>query len=61
MIRVAKPIIEEHLVHVAAGSVTLDGDLRWPEGARAIVLFAHGSGATNMWQGCLTRLNWQLC
>jgi len=46
MIRVAKPIIEEHLVHVAAGSVTLDGDLRWPEGARAIVLFAHGSGSS---------------
>ena len=46
MIRVAKPIIEEQLVHVAAGSVTLDGDLRWPEGARAIVLFAHGSGSS---------------
>ena len=46
MIRVAKPIIEVHLVHVQAGSVTLDGDLRSPEGTRAVVLFAHGSGSS---------------
>src|SRR5579884_3294567 len=33
------------LVQVQAGPVTLDGDLAVPEGARAIVLFAHGSGS----------------
>ena len=30
MIKLATPIILEHLVQVAADSVTLDGDLRWP-------------------------------
>lgn len=37
---------EERLVHVAAGPVTLDGDLGLPEGARGVVLFAHGSGSS---------------
>jgi putative phosphoribosyl transferase len=37
--------IEERPVRVAAGTVTLEGDLRLPEGARGIVLFAHGSGS----------------
>jgi pimeloyl-ACP methyl ester carboxylesterase len=46
MIKLATPIILEHLVQVAADSVTLDGDLRWPEDARAVVLFAHGSGSS---------------
>ena len=32
-------------VRVAAGSATLEGDLGVPEGARALVLFAHGSGS----------------
>ncbi|HEY3120934.1 MAG TPA: dienelactone hydrolase family protein [Vicinamibacteria bacterium] len=32
-------------VQVAAGSVRLDGDLVVPEGARGVVLFAHGSGS----------------
>jgi dienelactone hydrolase len=32
-------------VRIAAGPVTLEGDLRLPEDARAIVLFAHGSGS----------------
>jgi pimeloyl-ACP methyl ester carboxylesterase len=36
---------EERLVHVTAGSVTLEGDLNLPEKARAVVLFAHGSGS----------------
>src|SRR5260221_6737447 len=45
MIRFPKPIATEHLVHVAADAVTLDGDLRLPEDARAVVLFAHGSGS----------------
>jgi putative phosphoribosyl transferase len=38
-------IVREYLVHITAGSVTLDGTLRVPQGARAAVLFAHGSGS----------------
>ena len=38
--------VEERLVRVAAGPVTLDGDLRIPTGVRAVVLFAHGSGSS---------------
>jgi dienelactone hydrolase len=34
------------LVHVSAGSVTLEGNLEIPEGAQGIVLFAHGSGSS---------------
>jgi len=45
MITLAKPIVAEHLVHVAADAVILDGNLRLPEDARAVVLFAHGSGS----------------
>jgi putative phosphoribosyl transferase len=41
----AKPV-EERLVRVTAGPVTLDGDLGLPDEARAIVLFAHGSGSS---------------
>src|SRR3979411_291348 len=37
--------IEERLVRVTAGPVTLDGNLNLPAGARAVVLFAHGSGS----------------
>ena len=37
---------EEQLVHVSAGSVTLDGNLTLTEESRAIVLFAHGSGSS---------------
>ena len=37
---------EERLVRVAAGSVTLEGNLTLPEGAAGIVLFAHGSGSS---------------
>src|SRR5580700_11164843 len=39
---------EEHRVRVAAGPVFLDGDLSLPEGARGIVLFAHGSGSSRL-------------
>ena len=46
MITTASPLVEERLVRVAAGLVTLDGTLRLPEDARAIVLFAHGSGSS---------------
>jgi dienelactone hydrolase len=38
----------ERLVHVSADSVVLDGDLTIPEGAKAIVLFAHGSGSSRL-------------
>ena len=37
---------EEHAVWIPAGAVTLEGDLGVPEGARGIVLFAHGSGSS---------------
>jgi len=37
---------EERPVRVTAGTVTLDGDLRLSEGARGVVLFAHGSGSS---------------
>jgi putative phosphoribosyl transferase len=37
---------EEQLVRVPAGSVTLEGNLTLPEGSRAVVLFAHGSGSS---------------
>src|SRR5207245_4395433 len=36
----------ERQVRVEAGPVTLEGDLEVPEGARGIVLFAHGSGSS---------------
>jgi hypothetical protein len=39
-------LVEERLVRVAAGLVTLDGTLGLPEDAHAIVLFAHGSGSS---------------
>lgn len=31
---------------LAGGTVTLPGDLTWPDGARGMVLFAHGSGSS---------------
>jgi len=37
---------EERLVHVTAGSVTLEGNLSLPKRARGGVLFAHGSGSS---------------
>src|SRR3954470_9291127 len=37
---------EERLVRIAAGLVTLEGNLSLPEGARGVVLFAHGSGSS---------------
>ena len=38
--------VEEQLVQVPAGSVTLEGNLTLPEESRGIVLFAHGSGSS---------------
>lgn len=36
----------EHVVHVPAGPVTLEGNLSLPPDARGLVLFAHGSGSS---------------
>ena len=36
----------ERAVKIAAGNVTLDGDLSIPAGAGGVVLFAHGSGSS---------------
>ena len=44
--RPAEPRGEERLVRVAAGPITLEGNLSLPERARGIVLFAHGSGSS---------------
>ena len=38
--------VEQRLVQVPAGTVTLDGNLTLPEYAQAIVLFAHSSGSS---------------
>ena len=38
--------MDEQLVQVPAGAITLDGNLGVPAGARGIVLFAHGSGSS---------------
>ena len=38
--------VEERLVQVSAGSVTLEGNLSLPKESHAIVLFAHGSGSS---------------
>lgn len=35
-------------VRISADSVTLEGDLNIPEGARALVIFAHGSGSSRL-------------
>jgi dienelactone hydrolase len=37
--------MDQRPVRVAAGAVTLEGDLNLPENASGIVLFAHGSGS----------------
>ena len=38
--------IDERLVRVAVGPLTLEGNLTLPEEARGMVLFAHGSGSS---------------
>ena len=38
--------VTEQTVHVAVGSVALEGNLWVPRGARGVVLFAHGSGSS---------------
>lgn len=46
MNRAAEVKSEERLVRVAAGPVTLEGNLSLPAGSRGVVLFAHGSGSS---------------
>src|SRR5437879_3710620 len=45
MSRATQERVGERLVRIPVGSVTLEGNLDIPEGARAVVLFAHGSGS----------------
>lgn len=67
MIHPRERTLEERLVHVPAETVTLEGNLSLPEGAEAVVLFAHGSGsgrhspATAMSHTYSMRQNWQHC
>lgn len=35
-------------VHIPVNSVVLEGDLNIPEGAKAVVIFAHGSGSSRL-------------
>ena len=40
------PIGKRELVHIQAGQAQLEGNLSLPDGARGVVLFAHGSGSS---------------
>ena len=40
------PIGKRELVHIQAGQAQLEGNLALPDGARGVVLFAHGSGSS---------------
>jgi dienelactone hydrolase len=42
----SRELTVERPVSVAAGSATLEGSLAVPDGARGVVLFAHGSGSS---------------
>jgi dienelactone hydrolase len=42
----AAQTVEEQLVRVPAGAVTLEGNLTLPQNSRGIVLFAHGTGSS---------------
>src|SRR4029079_4642471 len=44
--RVMSTNVEEGLVYVTAGRVTLEGNLLIPGGATGLVMFAHGSGSS---------------
>jgi putative phosphoribosyl transferase len=44
----AAQTFEERMVQIPAGAVTLEGNLTLPGEARAIVLFAHGSGSSRL-------------
>ena len=42
----ATPTTETYEVQIPAGAILLDGELKVPQGASGIVLFAHGSGSS---------------
>jgi dienelactone hydrolase len=44
----ARPVAQDTLVRVPAGDVVLDADVGRPARARAVVLFAHGSGSSRL-------------
>jgi putative phosphoribosyl transferase len=46
MDRTLESQVEERSIQVASGLINLEGDLRIPENARGVVLFAHGSGSS---------------
>lgn len=46
MDRTSEWLGEDRLVQVASGPVNLEGNLRIPEAAPGVVLFAHGSGSS---------------
>jgi dienelactone hydrolase len=46
MQKTAKPIAEGRPVRIPAGTVAMQGDLAIPDGSRAVVVFAHGSGSS---------------
>ncbi|MUG97392.1 alpha/beta hydrolase [Scytonema sp. UIC 10036] len=46
MDRTLESRFEERSIQVPSGVINLDGDLRIPENARGVVLFAHGSGSS---------------
>src|SRR5206468_10241222 len=43
---VSHEMIDTRAVGVEAGGVMLEGDLNLPENAKAVILFAHGSGSS---------------
>jgi dienelactone hydrolase len=43
---VSEDLVNERLVQITAGSVTLEGVLDVPQGTQALVIFAHGSGSS---------------
>jgi dienelactone hydrolase len=46
MDRTSKIKVEDRSVQVPSGPISLEGNLRVPENARGVVLFAHGSGSS---------------
>ncbi|MGV2829595.1 dienelactone hydrolase family protein [Myxosarcina sp. GI1(2024)] len=46
MDKISNLSIEERSVEIASGHINLEGNLKLPEAARGLVLFAHGSGSS---------------
>jgi putative phosphoribosyl transferase len=43
-----RAVLDNRFVEIRAGGVTLSGNLSVPRGARALILFVHGSGSSRM-------------